>query len=178
MRLSVQELKELIKDIIRMEPDLTGRADKKQKDYDDVDQDQLAIGTEIEFEHTKDPSVAGQIALDHLSEYDDYYAELTKMEDELAAEEKGEKDDLSFQSMLSDDDDEMEEESFLKEEEENIDTEELTDLVLQVYTDLKDQGVDYQEIRKELTDLLFSYGAKDTLEIDDIIDTIMTGEDE
>jgi hypothetical protein len=38
----------------------------------------LAIGTQIELEHTKDPSVAREIAMDHLAEDPDYYVNFNK----------------------------------------------------------------------------------------------------
>ena len=41
--------------------------------HESYDPDQLAIGTEIEYEHTNDRAKAEQIAKDHLDEYPDYY---------------------------------------------------------------------------------------------------------
>lgn len=52
---------------------------------------QLEIGIEIEMEHTDDRRFAEVIALDHLSEFPDYYDRLTKMEEE-AADEKSKVD--------------------------------------------------------------------------------------
>ena len=49
------------------------------------DPEQLAMGIEIEFEHTNDQEIAKQIALDHLAEIPDYYTRLKKMEDEAKA---------------------------------------------------------------------------------------------
>jgi hypothetical protein len=43
---------------------------------------QLAMGIQVEYEHTKDKDVAKKIALDHLVEIPDYYDRLKKMEDE------------------------------------------------------------------------------------------------
>jgi len=40
-------------------------------------------GLKTEFEHTKDPVVAGKISLDHLKESPRYYTELAKMENKL-----------------------------------------------------------------------------------------------
>lgn len=48
----------------------------------DVDPDQLAAGTEIEYEHTSSKKFAERIAKDHLSEIKDYYTRLKKMEDD------------------------------------------------------------------------------------------------
>lgn len=41
---------------------------------------QLVKGIEIEVEHTQDRALAKEIALDHLSEYPDYYDRLEKVE--------------------------------------------------------------------------------------------------
>jgi hypothetical protein len=46
-----------------------------------VDARQLAIGTEVELEHTRSRAVARKIALDHLHELPDYYTRLIKMEE-------------------------------------------------------------------------------------------------
>lgn len=45
---------------------------------------QLKLGIEVESEHTTDPAVAREIALDHLAELPDYYSRLRKMEQPLA----------------------------------------------------------------------------------------------
>ena len=47
---------------------------------EDFDQEALAIGTQIEFEHTKDLEIAREIAMDHLAEDPDYYSKLSEME--------------------------------------------------------------------------------------------------
>ena len=59
---------------------------------DDVDPDQLAMGIEVEMEHTENPELAKKIALDHLSEFSGYYTALKEMEDKLRAEEGGDED--------------------------------------------------------------------------------------
>lgn len=41
---------------------------------------QLVKGVQVELEHTSDPAVAHEIALDHLGEYPDYYNRLDKAE--------------------------------------------------------------------------------------------------
>lgn len=41
---------------------------------------QLQLGIEMEGEHTKNKSMAREIALDHLAEMPDYYTKLQKME--------------------------------------------------------------------------------------------------
>jgi len=50
---------------------------------DQFDMDQVIIGVEVEMEHTDDPKVALQIAIDHLNEFPDYYTGLKNMEKEL-----------------------------------------------------------------------------------------------
>ena len=48
----------------------------------DFEVDQIKQGVEVEMEHTDDPYIALEIVLDHLTEADDYYTRLTKMESE------------------------------------------------------------------------------------------------
>jgi len=47
---------------------------------EDFDPIQLAAGIEVEMEHTTDPAIATEIAMDHLAEDPDYYVKLKKME--------------------------------------------------------------------------------------------------
>jgi hypothetical protein len=56
----------------------------KHKDVPDekFDSQQLAMGIEVEKEHTDHPHIAKEIAKDHLAEIPDYYTRLKKMEDE------------------------------------------------------------------------------------------------
>ena len=61
-----------------------GRADDKTPD--DFDSDSIAKGREVEFEHTDDPDIATEIAMDHLNEFSDYYEGLEEMEDKLKLE--------------------------------------------------------------------------------------------
>jgi hypothetical protein len=49
---------------------------------DQFDAEQLAMGIEVEKEHTDDPEIAKAIAKAHLSEIKDYYTRLAKMESE------------------------------------------------------------------------------------------------
>jgi tRNA nucleotidyltransferase/poly(A) polymerase len=49
------------------------------------DPDELARGVEVEREHTPDPAVAREIAMDHLTEFPDYYTRLDRMESEARA---------------------------------------------------------------------------------------------
>ncbi len=65
-----------------------GRADGRHPD--EFDPVALARGIEIEREHTNDPAVAREIAMDHLAEHPDYYDEkrgLPAMEERLSADE-------------------------------------------------------------------------------------------
>jgi DNA polymerase III sliding clamp (beta) subunit (PCNA family) len=71
-----------------------GKADKltiedianKHKVSIEYAKEQLSKGMKIESEHTKDTEKQKEIALDHLSEFIDYYKELDKMEEKLNAE--------------------------------------------------------------------------------------------
>lgn len=47
---------------------------------DDFDQESLARGIEVELEHTDDPGLALEIAMDHLTEDPSYYDKLEEME--------------------------------------------------------------------------------------------------
>jgi hypothetical protein len=47
--------------------------------------DQLKMGIDVEMEHTDDPSVAFEIAMDHLSEMPDYYSKLSTIEEKFAS---------------------------------------------------------------------------------------------
>jgi hypothetical protein len=58
-----------------------GLGDKKQPS--DFDVDQIKKGIAVEMEHTDDPEVAKEIALDHLTEDPEYYDKLEKMEKEF-----------------------------------------------------------------------------------------------
>lgn len=48
----------------------------------DPDPDELKMGIEVEYEHTTNPLISRKIAMDHLSEFPDYYTRLKKLEDE------------------------------------------------------------------------------------------------
>jgi hypothetical protein len=45
---------------------------------DKVDPNQLSIGVQVEMEHTNDPEIAQEIAMDHLTEDPEYYTKLIK----------------------------------------------------------------------------------------------------
>jgi 8-oxo-dGTP pyrophosphatase MutT (NUDIX family) len=51
------------------------------KKHSDFDQKKLKQGANVEKEHTSDPSVAREIAMDHLQEDPEYYAKLRSVED-------------------------------------------------------------------------------------------------
>ena len=59
---------------------LAYNAKKTESDFDDK---QLKIGTLVEMEHTNDPEIAKQIAMDHLTEFPTYYRALAVMEGRL-----------------------------------------------------------------------------------------------
>jgi len=55
-----------------------GFADKSESE--DFDSKQLKMGIKVEMEHTDDPKIAQEIAMDHLKEIPDYYTRLKVME--------------------------------------------------------------------------------------------------
>jgi hypothetical protein len=59
-----------------------GRFNETNIREDEVDSDELALGIEVELEHTPDEETAKRIALDHLAELPDYYTRLRKMEED------------------------------------------------------------------------------------------------
>jgi len=63
-----------------------GLANKKGVGLKDVDAKELAMGIDVEMEHTNDKKIAEKIALDHLAEIKDYYTRLKKMEAEAEGE--------------------------------------------------------------------------------------------
>lgn len=71
-----------------------GKADKKSPK--DFDKDALAEGTKHEMEHTKDKSLAQEIAMDHLTEDSNYYEKLKQVEKSMdpAAEASAKRDKI------------------------------------------------------------------------------------
>jgi len=61
-----------------------GLADEQPIDEYPIDQLEKGIG--VELEHTDDPSIAAEIAADHIEEIPDYYDRLEDMEAEAEAE--------------------------------------------------------------------------------------------
>ena len=55
-----------------------GLGDKRSPQ--DFDPKQIAKGVKVEMEHTDDPDLAREIAMDHLTEDPDYYTKLEKVE--------------------------------------------------------------------------------------------------
>ncbi len=49
----------------------------------DYEKSQVEKGKKVELEHSKDPDIAEEIAIDHLEEHDDYYIGLEHMEETL-----------------------------------------------------------------------------------------------
>jgi hypothetical protein len=66
-------------DLEKREDKLPGGA-ADNKEYSDFDKEQLKVGIKHELEHTKDPKIAAEIAMDHLSEDPDYYKKLSTIE--------------------------------------------------------------------------------------------------
>lgn len=58
----------------------TGESKKKKFTEKDADKKELAMGIEVEMEHTGNKAIAKRISLDHLAELPDYYSRLKKME--------------------------------------------------------------------------------------------------
>ncbi|MBD3227000.1 MAG: hypothetical protein GF329_02345 [Candidatus Lokiarchaeota archaeon] len=61
-----------------------GLADKNCPE--DFDPKQLEMGIKVEMEHTSDPEIAKEIAMDHLKEHPRYYDYLEEMEGEMDVE--------------------------------------------------------------------------------------------
>jgi hypothetical protein len=59
-----------------------GFAKEKGIKREDVDPEQLAMGIEVEKEHTPDEYIAERIALDHIAELPNYYTLLKDMEED------------------------------------------------------------------------------------------------
>ena len=76
---------------------------------EDVDEDELAEGVEVEMEHTSDELASAKIAIDHLEEIPDYYTRLAEME-EKAEEELAEEEEEEAEEKEEDDAEEKKEE--------------------------------------------------------------------
>ena len=63
-----------------------GKADNKKPS--NFRPSELAKGIKIEHEHTSNKNIAKEIAMDHLTEFPNYYTELDKMEERLKKQKK------------------------------------------------------------------------------------------
>ena len=92
------------KESAKKEEDIEKKADEKidfEKDLmeageskgekDKVNETQLAMGKEVEKEHTTNPEIAEKITRDHLKEMPDYYTHLKEMEDNAKTNDAVEK---------------------------------------------------------------------------------------
>ncbi len=75
----------MLSDKLREDKIKGGEADKKSES--DFDAAEIKLGIKIEMEHTDDPALAKEIAMDHLTELPDYYSRLKKMEKEAGIDE-------------------------------------------------------------------------------------------
>jgi hypothetical protein len=57
-----------------------GKAAEAGITEEDVDPEELKRGVAVEMEHTDDEGIARKVALDHISEFSDYYSALDEME--------------------------------------------------------------------------------------------------
>lgn len=57
--------------------------------YSAVSKKQMKMGVKVEMEHTNKPSIAKEIAKDHLTEFPDYYTHLNKMEKKMTTKPSG-----------------------------------------------------------------------------------------
>ena len=95
IRLRAEDLlddEEFWEDLFDMYEPITSGGNSEGKHPEDFDKNALAIGIIIEYEHTDDDSVACEIAMDHLTEYPNYYEALLKMETELSKRKEAAKD--------------------------------------------------------------------------------------
>ena len=60
-----------------------GKAAEAGITEEDVDPEELKRGIAVEMEHTDDEGIARKVALDHISEFSDYYSALDEMEKKL-----------------------------------------------------------------------------------------------
>ena len=70
-----------------------GLAEEEGTTEKDVIPKELAMGIEVEKEHTNDEELAKEIALDHLTEIPDYYTRLKEMEAEALGKVEDEEDE-------------------------------------------------------------------------------------
>ena len=70
-----RELKYTIQQILE---DLIPNGRGDDTDVSTINNNELAVGIEVELEHTSDRNIAIEIAIDHLTEVPDYYSKLIK----------------------------------------------------------------------------------------------------
>ena len=81
---SAEKLDAIAADIVRVaKEDLLPGGLADGYDEHDFDSEQLSKGLKVEMEHTGDPELALEIAMDHLVEHKNYYKELEKMEADM-----------------------------------------------------------------------------------------------
>lgn len=86
MKLRIVEEKSLQEADYKEEFINAGRAYEIGFTEEDAIAQQLAMGIEVEMEHTTNREIAKRIAEDHLAEIKDYYSRLKRMEEEGKAE--------------------------------------------------------------------------------------------
>lgn len=77
-----------------------GKADDEH--ISKFDPEQITMGMKVEMEHTDDPRIALEIAMDHLEEISDYYTRLDKMEKEAGVTDEGMGDNTPEEEELTD----------------------------------------------------------------------------
>lgn len=95
-----EDIEQVEKEKINVGDELDGGLadDNSPKDFD---AEQLAIGLKVEMEHTNDPLIAIEIAMDHLKEIPDYYTRLDQMEKD-AKSETGDENGVESNDELTD----------------------------------------------------------------------------
>jgi hypothetical protein len=89
----------------------------------EFDPEQIAKGIKVEMEHTKDPMVALEIAMDHLTEISDYYDRLEQMEADAEGNGAGSTDPTNPSGCLPDG-------MFMDKKDDDSGDEEMTDRLL------------------------------------------------
>lgn len=117
-----------------------GMGDGKDPDVSEV---QLDKGIETEMdEHTNNPAIAREIAVDHLSEFDNYYTALSEMENDLRADEGMTQDDKTKVAFVL---------GFAKEcADRRVSAKELRTAVTVIQNMIPDIGMAFQKVSGEL----------------------------
>ena len=122
-----------------------GKADDKLPA--EFDPEQIGMGIKIEMEHTKDPMIAIEIAMDHLTEIPDYYTRLKQMEDDAKKNGAGSTDPMNPSGCLPDG-------MFMDKKDDESEDEELTDRLLgyepkNVGDEVEDEEAEEEKIEPE-----------------------------